>query len=461
MPKFLKSKKIIILLIFAVLITSGFGCKGTSTQVQEATKPINLVYWRVFDDESSMGEIINAYNLLHRNITITYRKLRYEEYENELINALAEDRGPDLFSIQNTWTRKYQNKIAPLPKTITMPYEVITGTIKKETTIELRTNPALSLRELEANFVDAIPYDTVIDNQIYGLPLALDTMVLFYNKELLNNAGIPQPPTTWSEFRDQVKKITKQDRKGNLIQAGAAIGTNKNINRGTDILSLLMLQNGTVMADENGYPKFGEIPPMQADKSYVPAEEALSFYTDFSNPAKEIYTWNDLMPNALETFLSGNVAFFFGYSYDIPTIKARAPKLNWSITKMPQIEGNQKEINYANYWNEVVSKKSQHINEAWDFIQFATRAENDIKYLNVTGKPTALRSLIPKQLEDINLNSFASQVLTAKSWYRGQDAVAAEKIFGDMIDSVVQGLATPHEAIGLAVSKVNQTIIKE
>jgi len=460
----LKGQKIkitIIFLLFIILVTSGFGCKGVSQEVKEATKPINLVYWRVWDEESSMGEIISAYNQLHPNITITYRRLRYEEYEDELLNALAEDRGPDLFSLHNTWLRKYQNKLAPLPKTITLPYEVIKGTIKKEKTIELRTSPTLSLRELKNNFVDAIPYDIVINDQIYGLPLALDTMVLFYNKDLLNNAGIPQPPANWTEFREQVKKITKQDRRGNLLQAGAALGTSKNVERSFDLLSLLMMQNGTVMADDYGYPKFGEIPPAQTDKSYVPGEEALSFYTDFANPAKEIYTWNEEMPNSLEAFISGEVAFFFGYSYHIPILKARAPKLNWAITKMPQIEGSPREINYANYWVEVVSKKSQHINEAWDFIQFATKAENALKYLKATGKPTALRSLIPQQLEEIELNPFASQVLTAKSWYRGQNAIAAEKAFNEMIDSVVEGMATPREAIGIAVSKINQTIFKE
>jgi multiple sugar transport system substrate-binding protein len=456
-----KIRKISILIIFTFIITSGLGCKGTSTEVEQAIQPVNLVYWRVFDDGDSMSDIIAAYNAIHPNISISYRKLRIEEYENELLNAFAEDRGPDLFSIHNTWTGKYENKIVPLPKTITLPYETIQGTIQKEKVIELRTLPSLSVRELQGNFVDAVPYDVLIGDQIYGLPLALDTMVLFYNKNFLNNAGIPQPPATWTEFREQVKKMTKQDKQGNITQAGAAIGTNANVERSVDILSLLMMQNGIVMTDNNGYPRFGEIPPGQADQSFVPGEEALNFYTDFASPAKEVYTWNNSMPDSLETFISGNVGFFFGYSYQLSTIKARAPKLNWGIVKMPQIEGAAQEINYANYWNEAVSKKSQHQSEAWDFIQFATKAENAQKYLAKTAKPTALRSLIPSQLEDINLNAFASQVLTAKSWYKGEDAPVAEKAFGEMIDSVVQGTATPHEAIGTAISKINQTINKQ
>lgn len=453
-----RTKKIILFLIFVLLVTSGFGCAGTPAAITEATKPVNLVYWRVFDDQDSMDRIISDYQALHPYVSITYRKLRYEEYERQLLNALAEDRGPDIFSLHNTWIKKYQSKLAPLPKTTTMAFETIQGTLQKQKVYELRTANSLNLRDLKTNFVDAVSDDAVSDSQIYGLPLALDTMVLFYNKDLLNNAGIPQPPVNWTDFRNQVKKLTKQDQKGNIIQAGAAIGTSKNINRSFDLLSLLMMQNGTVMADDNGYPKFGEIPQTQQDRSYVPAEAALSFYTDFASPSKEVYTWNDQMPNSLEAFLAGNVAFYFGYSYDITTIKNQAPKLNWAITTMPQLEGSQVPTNYANYWLETVSKKSQHINEAWDFLQFATRAENASKYLAITGKPTALRSLINNQLGDINLNPFASQVLTARSWYKGADPLAAEDIFGSIIDSVIQGTATPHEAISLAVSRVAQTI---
>jgi len=453
-----KLKGIIVCLLFVLLITSGFGCKFTPTAVTEATKPINLVYWRVFDDADAFSDIIAAYKAIHPNISIEYRKLRYEEYETELLNALSEDRGPDIFSVQNTWLRKYENKIISLPATITLPYQIEKGTIKKEIVTELRTAPTLSLRELKTNFVDAVSYDAVINDQIYGLPLSLDTMALFYNKELLNNAGIPEVAKNWTEFQNQVKMLTKQDKRGEILQAAAAIGTSKNVERSSDLLSLLMMQNGTVMADANGQAKFGEIPASQGDRSFVPGVEALNFYTSFANPAKEIYTWNDRMPGSLEAFISGQVAYFFGYAYHIPIIKAQAPKLNWAVAKMPQIENSPRDINYANYWIETVSKKSKYTDAAWDFLQFAAKAENDKKFLDITRKPTALRSLITGQLEDEELGPFAAQVLTAKSWYRGNDALAAESVFGDMIDAVVSGRSQARDAIGIAVAKVNQTI---
>jgi multiple sugar transport system substrate-binding protein len=464
--KHMKPKLFPLFLLFVFLITAGSICKGTPVEVQRAMRPVTLTYWRVFDDQDSMQAIFSAYQALHPNVSFTYRKFRLEEYEQKLLDAMAEDRGPDLFSIPNTWVKEYQTKILPMPKSITLPYQVVTGAIKKETTIELRTTPTLSLRALKTDFIDQIAKDVVSkyqetaaqppEDRAFALPLYADTLALFYNRDILNANGIPEPARTWTEFQEHVKKITKVDPQGNIIQAGAALGTAENIERAPDILSLLMMQNGTAMTDEADNATFANIPPDSALPS-PPGEEALGFYTDFASPYKEVYTWNANMPGSLQAFTTGTAAYFFGYSYHIPQIKNLAPKLNFSVAKMPQIEGGQ-EVNFTNYWVETVSRKTKAPNEAWGFLQFMARAENAQKYLAKTKKPTALRSLIASQIEDIDLSVFASQVLTAKSWYRGIDAPAMENVFEEMIEQSVAGTKSVREAVDWAQRRVNQTI---
>ena len=174
-----------------------------------------------------------------------------------------------------------------------------------------------------------------------------------------------------------------------------------------------MMQNGAIMTDPNGMATFDKYPTELAGRPLPPGAEALVFYTDFANPEKEVYTWNDKMPYSLNAFINGQTAFYFGYAYDLPTIRFSNPKLNFGITSFPQIEGN-KPIYFANYWVETVSKKTSHPDEAWDFVQFMTKAEEAQKYLNSTKKPTALRSLINNQLQDADLSVFAGQVPNAK-----------------------------------------------
>ena len=464
----MKRKIIILSLIFAFILTSGFGCKLVDKKTQDAMKPITLAYWRVYDGSDTFDEIFANYKKLHPYITINYRKLRYDEYEKELINALAEDRGPDIFSIHNTWVKKYQSKITPLPPTITMAFPVERGTIKKEVVPELRTARSLNLTDLKNNFVDTVYNNVVISvldeksktyqDKIFGLPLSVDTLAMYYNKDLFNNAGIAEPPAYWSsEFQQDVKKMTKQNDQGEIIQSGAALGGSLNIERYSDVLSALMMQNGSVMMDEGGRIMFNRIPPNAKDQKYNPGLEALRFYADFANPAKEVYSWNKNLDDSLNMFAQGKLAIMFGYAYHWPQIKAQAPKLNFAITKLPQIESNPP-VNFANYWLETVSNKSKYPAEAWDFIQFAARAEQAKTYLAKAKKPTALRALVNEQIDDLDIGVFAQQVLTAKSWYRGADSAAAEKIFADMIDAAVLGQNQLEDIINLAAGKVEQTV---
>jgi len=459
-------KKILFLSFLGLLILSGAVCKTTPKDLAEKTKPIQLVYWRVFDDSDAFSDLITEYNALHPNVNIVYKKLRYEEFEKTLLDALAEDRGPDIFSIQNTWMRGYQPKLLPLPATLSVPYRTIEGTIKKEAVWKLNTVRGLALKDLRSLFIDQVEQDVYLSEitsigqeyGIYGLPLSIDTMVLFYNKELLNSAGIPNPAIDWQSFKENVKKLTKQDNQGNITTAGAALGSATNINRSSDILSLLMMQNGAEMTTSDGRALYNSLPTGLEGRAIAPGEEALIFYTDYASPQKEVYTWNENMPDSLDAFIQGKTAYYFGYSYDIPTIKTRAPKLQYGITTMPQIQGNE-EVNFANYWIEVVSRKTKNPDIAWDFLQFiASKPENAIKYLNKVSKPTALRSLIQKQQEDLVLEPFAKQLLTAKSWYKGKDALTTEKIFQDLILDVLTGNRIPKEAIDISVRKVDQTL---
>lgn len=468
----MKRKISFLLLVFTLMTTSGFGCKLTDKETEQAMQPITLNYWRVWDGPDAFEDIIAEYKKLHPFVSINYRKLRYDEYEEELLNALAEDRGPDIFSIHNTWTRKYQSKIKPMPATITMAYPVEKGTLKKEIIPELRTTKSITLKDIKNNFVDVIyddvviktlnPKTEIIEDRVYGLPLAIDTLAMYYNKDLLNNAGIAQTPRFWNkEFQQMVKKLTKQDIKGDIIQSGVALGGSSNIERYSDILSSLMMQNGTEMMDDSRNVTFDKIPAALKSSGRMPGLEALRFYTEFSSPAKEVYSWNSKMENSLNAFAQGKLAFFFGYAYQLPTIKAQAPKLNFSVANLPQIEGSTQEINFANYWLETVSNKSKYSDEAWDFIQFATKESQVMSYLEKTKKPTALRSLVSKQIDDMDISIFAEQSLTAKSWYKGDDANTAEKVIGEMIDAVVAGQDEIEKIISLGAKRVQQTVIKE
>jgi ABC-type glycerol-3-phosphate transport system substrate-binding protein len=105
-----------------------------------------------------------------------------------------------------------------------------------------------------------------------------------------------------------------------------------------------------------------------------------------------------------------------------------------------------------------VSKKSKYINESWDFIQFIARADQAKLYTAKTERPAALRSLLNQQQENDELGVFAQQVLTAKSWYHGNDRAVMENAFKEMINAVLITGIDPIKAANLAAQKIQQTL---
>ena len=453
-------------MLVGLVVLPGLGCRGGSREAQQSLKPVELTVWRVFDGQDTFDEIINDYRRVHPNVRVNYRKLRFEEYEDELIRALAEDRGPDVFSLHNSWMKGYTDLIEPMPDTLRITYQELKGTLKKEPVVTIRNERTMSLRELNDSFVDVVPEYVVYpatteagtQNRIYGLPLSVDTMALYYNKEILDAAGIPQPPSTWEEFQEAIITLTKYDANGGIAQSGAAIGTGSNIERSSDLVSLLMMQSGAQMTDARGQARFAEAVSGAGGRT-LPAADALRFYTDFANPTKEVYTWDKSFGSSFDAFVSGQTAFFFGYSYHAPLIEAQAQKLEVEIAPMPQITDDLRaRINYGNFWVESVSKKSENTDWAWDFVQFAADETNVESYLDQARKPTALRSLVLTQAEAFDIAVFADQVLSAQSWYNGANASAAEEALEEMVDDVVAGTLTIEEALGIAQNQVNQSL---
>ncbi len=455
--------------VAALLSLAGQGCTtALSPETQSASKPVTLRVWAVVDDANVYDEAMKAFRASHPNVSFDFRRLRLEEYETQLLNALAEDRGPDVFMIHNDWTGKYNPKISPMPVQTKTAYRVTTQGLKKEQTWELRTEPTISLREFKDQYADVVTKDLLrtvdlgtaekhnVQERPMGVAVGVDTLALYYNKDLLNAAGIPTPPENWTQFAEQSKKLTKTDSQGRILQSAAGIGTAYNVERAIDILTGLMIQNGTEMANDGG-PMFQRIPANQASPSgQPPSYQAVDFYTSFADPTKDAYTWNAQQPNSMDAFIQGKAAFFFGYAYQYDLIRARAPKLNLGLAKLPQIEGNPVK-NIANYWYWVVSRKTKNQDVAWRFLNSLTDPAIAQKTLAVSKQPAARKSLLTAQLEDERVGVFASQVLTATSWYKGKDPGAMEAALQTLINDVNTGTRETSKAVNFAANQVAQT----
>lgn len=451
-------QKILLLLVALILATGGFSCKLFPTKQVPAglTKTIELDYWGVWDEPGFLTPLINDFQKLHPNIKIKYTRFRFSEYEQKLLEAWAADRGPDLYSLPASWLTKYRNFITPQPAAVQLAFEQVTKTLgKEERSTVVRGVPIFNAADIKNKFVDQVYGDVVSEGKIYGLPYSLDSLVLIYNRDLLDKAGIATPPANWDEVAEAAAKISQINLDNNPIQSGIALGTADNVNNAVDLVSLLMMQNGTVMTDKSGQVSFDK--KAAGENDYYPGLAALNFYTDFADPLKQVYSWNAKQANSLDAFVAGKVGMTLGYTYQLREIKGRAPKINLGVAPLPQIKNSTKAVNYTNYWVETVSHKTANADAAWGFINFAAGQEEVVKYLAQAKKPAALRALINGQKDDPEIGVFAGQTLTAQNWYQGRDELKMEEIFKELI----KNFATAPDQLKLlqnAAAKVNQTL---
>ena len=457
-------RKLALPFIILALLLTGAGCFGGS-DVQ--INPVTLEYWRMDDPTEALSSAIAAYTKLHPNVTINVRSFRADEYETALLEAIAEDRGPDMFSIPNVWLAGWKEKILPMPDKTIVPSQVVTAD-KKIVAANLESGTMTKL-ELINDYVEAVVDDVVMlttvtergqtaEEKIWGLPFSCDTMAMFYNADLLRQADIDKPPATWKDLQDHVKKLTILDEDDGIRQSGAAIGTAQNVRYHTELLTTIMMQNGAEMIDSNGYARFDRYTPDTQDRAYPPGVQALIFYQGFGRSGMSTYTWDNSLPDSLDAFIAGKTAFYFGFPFDRKEIRNLAPRLNFEVAVMPQVDPSRVRNN-AKYPVETVSKKTSHPNEAWDFILFAASEEQVTGYLQATGRPTALRNLIDDQLQDPDAAPFVSQLLTAESWYRGKDYSKVEAAFAEMIETYPTAREPDYTPIvSEAASVVNATL---
>jgi ABC-type glycerol-3-phosphate transport system substrate-binding protein len=458
-----------VVLILSILAGGLSGCiaKEKTASTGKGQK-VQLVYYKLFDEEDIMTPMIQQYTTKHTNVQIIYKKFTDPvEFENLIINELAEGEGPDIFSAPNYWFLRNAKKISPMP------------------------DSKMTVAQFEDTFVSVAKNDLVLRDaadgktKIYGIPLTVDTLALYYNKGTFDDK-IPsrgRPAETWEELKEDVFKLTKKDQSFERFElSGIAMGRSDNIARAVDILYLLMLQYKTKFYNENvSQAQFANQTAISGTGvSLRPSVEAMQLYTSFALPANKNYAWNQYLADAkssvkeMDTFARGKVAMIFGYSYlyeqilsQIKDLKGKGVQTmdekNVRIAAVPQVidpkVSTEKRIAYASYYAETVSRTSKNPDVAWDFLLFMSGKDN-LKYYNEkTHKPTSRRDMIDDQIKDPIYGVFAEQIGYAES-FPIYDSARYAQIFAKAIDSVL-ATQSVSDVLRIAENSINAMLPKE
>lgn len=430
---------------------------------EEVKGPKELDFYFVYDNTDAFKEQLQAFQSQNPGVVVRTKKfVSLQEYEDMVINEIAEGEGPDVFMIHNSWILKHWKKLLPMPMDLPI---ILTPDMYRQT------------------FFGAAADDLILDEQIYGMPLSIDNLAIYYNKAYFRDllATSDRPGVLWEEIKDQVFQLTKQNNSPERFAlSGIGIGRADNVASAVDTLYTLMLEYGVEFYDQKGETATFASAASPSAAVANPGVEALTLYTSFGLPTYKNYSWNDTITGfapgekEINPFVRGKTAMILGYPYLYDVMvqsiqnQQKTGKSHIAIDEigtapMPQLvsatESTRRDT-WASYFPLVVARTTDAPKEAWALVQYLTTADSLQTYYKKTHRPTSRKDMIQEQQTDPLFGVFAYQAPFAKS-FKIYDAAAYDKIFRDAIQQVVTNVATPKVALEAAQAKITCVIKKQ
>src|SRR3989338_8664577 len=423
--------QIILLSVFAVSIV--LAVAAFSLYRGSGNENVAMTVWGDISSQDFSLLLNSSAISQDRTFSVSYVEKRAETIETEFTEALAQGIGPDLIIL--TQDKLWKNK----PKFSVIPYTSVSERDFKTTFIE----------EGEL-FLD--------ETGVYALPLSIDPLVLYYNRDLLSAAGQARPMQYWDEIYASATNLSKRDAAGNLVLSVMALGEARNIPHAKDVLSLLLLQAGTPITGLVNRELRSQI-SLNFGTPVLPGEAALDFYTQFSNPTKVYFSWNRSLIDAQTHFTSGDSAYYLGFASELRVIRNKNPILNFGISAVPQSRVSGKAITFGRLRAVAISRGSRNPSVALLLATRLVSKEVARSLSEILLLPPARRDLLSIRPTDAVFSVFYDAALQSKGWL-DPDTVATEAIFREAIESVTSGRARTLEAVNRANSEI-EALIKQ
>ena len=280
----------------------------------------------------------------------------------------------------------------------------------------------------EGNFLPQA-IDEVTWNKVkYGVPLDIYTLVLIYNRDHFDEAGLPYPDAgyTWKQFAEDVATLTRPDGSryglgftvepwyvfawlaeagGDLVQGDSFLGYRFTLDDANNIEGLRFL---TSMA-QNGY---GPLPTSRP--------------RDYEDPRK--------------LFLNDQISMFFGTPGDIHRIRTQSPDFPTGVTELPQTPAGAGAASALGTTGLFVPQGSRNRQIAFEFIKWATSDRYALEMARRLGRYPARTWLqtTPHFAGDAMLKPFLTQLNAARP-YRLDAFPEVERAYADAIKAAFYG----------------------
>ena len=366
-------------------------------------------------------------------LNVVYTEKNPKTFQTDLIAALARQAGPDM---------------------VILPQSLIAAELDKFYVVPFANYSARMFRD---SFIqEGELYLT--PTGVMGFPFSIDPLVMYWNRDIFTDAGIALPPVSWTEILALVPKLTKKDSSGSITQSAVAFGEMSNSLHAKDMIALLALQAGTPLVGWRNDGTLKSVLSDRANNDLIPAEQAVAYFTGFSNPDKASYSWNRSLPTDRSAFIGGRLAIYFGYASEIQGIRDANPNLNFDVAMVPQVDG--KKMTFGSMHAFAILKSSKNIPAAYLDAVVLSNSPAQVEWANRSGLPPVRRDLLAQTPGDAYKSVFYKSALISNAWL-DPNAKATSDIFTKLIQNVTSGKLLVSESVRQASLEIDSLLNKD
>ncbi len=413
--------------VIAVMIFSGFIKIKSSSSKTEITG--SLTIWGTLPS-APINNVLTQMNQSNKLLTASYVQKDPNTFIADMTEAISNDSSPDLVMIPQSLLLSLKKRIAPIQYT-QYPESTFKTTYLEGGEIFLG------------------------QEGIYALPLTIDPLVMYYNRDIFANAGVVNPPVYWDEFNSLIDDIIKKSPTGNINQSLIALGTYNNIAHAKEIISSLLIQAGNpivTLSDGKYYSVLSSVTDKKTGLNT--ASTVMSFFTNFSNPTNDSYSWNQSLPNSRNMFLSGDLAVYLGFSSELFDLRKRNPNLNFAPAPLPQIRGTVRPFVYGDITGIAIINKTNNFPASTAMLFQLASQTNALGIAQVLQLPSARRDGVNSDTKGTGYTKiFNIEAINAHAWY-DPNPNTTDNLFRSMIGNIISGRLD----VSTAINQTSQSL---
>lgn len=360
---------------------------------------------------------------------VEYVQMPAATFGADLADAIAAGVGPDMIVISQEEILAQRNKIDVIPFS------------------------SLSERTYRDSFLP-ISELFLTSGGMYGIPFLVDPLVLYYNRTTLANYGIAEAPRTWETVTGLGSRFTERTADGSISRSLIALGEYDNVTNARAIVSLLFLQAGAPIVEQTSS---GYRAALNAGTNTNSGRSAMSFYTQFADPAKTLYSWNRAQSTSQQEFLAGDLALYIGFASERPTLTDANPNLDYDMARLPVPGTVQNRVVYANVYAFAIPKASKNKGGAFTTAAAIATEGYASAFAQYLSMAPAQRSLLVAPENDRYAEVFYPEALVSRAWLSPSPSVT-DGIFSTMIGNITTGRMTPEIAVNAAGQSLDAAV---